>query len=475
MDETEAISLPQVGASVSAERDAADVEQGVMDVEQADSRQVESSRTKLCVIIGSGIIQLPIWGFAMSYGVFQEYYFANWTLRGDRDTTGVIGTTANGIMYLSMPFLFALFTRRWAHRRQLAALCGTVIACVSFFLSSYSTSIGHLVVTQGITSALGCALIYSPATLSLGEWYTTSNRALAYGIVFSCKNIVGTTCPFILRAMIDTYGFRTTLKAWAAIVGGTSVFAIFLIPTHPSKLSIHQTRARKIPWDFLRHRSIYFYSIAIIFQSSGYGIPQSYLSTYARQITLLSQTSGTLMLALFNAPGIIASSFFGWLSDNQRFPLSAQTVSAIPPICCAISTFLFWGLTTQGNIGLLLVFSMTFGFFSSGYSSTWGGMLKQMELESAERNEAIDPGMLYGLLNGVRGVGYGSGGFAGVRLLNAGTISASRRFGYGTSYGPLILFTGLSSLLGGWIILWRWNPKRLLPLVSRWQGALMRL
>ncbi|KAJ5808239.1 monocarboxylate transporter [Penicillium riverlandense] len=444
---------------------APDVEQ--MDAEQTDSRQRESKWTKLCVLIGSGILQLPIWGFAMSYGVFQEYYFDNWTFEGDRNITGVIGTTANGVMYLSMPFLFALFTRRWAHRRQLAALCGTVIACVSFFLSSYSTTVWHLLATQGITSALGCALVYSPTTLSLGEWYTTSNRALAYGIVLSCKNIVGTSCPFMLRSLIDAYGYRTTLKAWTAIVGGLSIFAIFLIPTHPSKVSIHRTRARKIPWNFLRHRSIYFYSIAIIFQSSGYGIPQTYLSTYARDIALLSQTSGTLMLALFNAPGIVASSFFGWLSDNKRITLSVQTVAAIPPICSALATFFFWGLTTQGAIGLLIVFSMTFGFFSSGYSATWGGMLTQMERESAERNEAVDPGMLYGLLNGVRGIGYASGGIAGAGLLKAGTILASQRFAYGTSYGPLILFTGLSSLLGGWVVLWRWNPRRLFPLLSR--------
>ncbi|KAL5042047.1 hypothetical protein BDW71DRAFT_190748 [Aspergillus fruticulosus] len=404
--------------------------------------------------------------FGMSYGVFQEYYTNNWAFEGDRSITGVIGTTANGVMYLSMPFLFALFTRRWAHRRQLAALCGTAIACFSFLISSYSRTIGHLLATQGITSALGCALIYSPTTLSLGEWYSTSNRAIAYGIVLSCKNIVGTTCPFMIRALIDAYGYRRTLQAWTGIVGATSILAIFMIPTHPSIARIHQSRGRKIPWNFLKHKSIYFYSSAIIFQSSGYGIPQTYLSSYAKDVALLSRTSGTLLLAVFNTPGIISSTFFGWLSDNKRIKLSAQTVSAIPPIASALATLLFWGLTTQGNIGLLVVFSITFGFFSGGYSATWGGMLKQMERESAERNEAIDPGMLYGLLNGVRGIGYASGGFASVGLLRAGTIPASQRFAYGTSYGPLILFTALSSALGGWVVLWkwrwRWNPRRLL-------------
>ena len=66
-------------------------------------------------------------GFAMSYGVFQEYYYENWTLQGSRAQTGIIGTTQNGVMYLSMPFLFALFTKRWARWRQIAALCGAVV------------------------------------------------------------------------------------------------------------------------------------------------------------------------------------------------------------------------------------------------------------------------------------------------------------------------------------------------------------
>ncbi|KAL4812167.1 major facilitator superfamily domain-containing protein [Aspergillus spinulosporus] len=430
MTETEEFPLRRSRGPAHHMQDADDIEQTVG---ESDSRHSDWQRTKLSVLIGSGILQLPIWGFSMSYGVFQEYYTNNWTFEGDRSITGVIGTTANGVMYLSMPLLFALFTRRWAHRRQLAALCGTAIACLSFLLSAYSQTIGHLLATQGITSALGCALIYSPTTLSLGEWYSTSNRAIAYGIVLSCKNIVGTTCPFMIRALIDAYGYRRTLQAWTGIVAGTSILAVSLIPTHPSTAGIHRTRGRKIPWSFLKHRSIYFYSSAIIFQSSGYGIPQTYLSSYAKDIALLSQTSGTLLLAVFNTPGIISSTFFGWLSDNKRIRLSAQTVSAIPPIASALATLLFWGLTTQGNIGLLVLFSITFGFFSGGYSATWGGMLKQMEGESAERNEAIDPGMLYGLLNGVRGLGYASGGFASVGLLKAGAVPASQRFGYGTS------------------------------------------
>ncbi|TVY78152.1 Monocarboxylate transporter [Lachnellula suecica] len=400
----------------------------------------------------------------MSYGVFQEYYFENWTLQGSQSETGIIGTTQNGVMYLSMPFLFALFTKRWARWRQTAALCGTALTCVSFILSSFSTDVWHLIITQGVLAALGCALTYSPTTLSLGEWFQAKtrtensgvNRAVAYGVVLSSKNIVGSTCPFIFRALLDHYDFRMALRIWTAIVGGTSLVGIAMIHAHPSSMVVSSSshRAPAIPWKFLTHKTFYIYSVAIIFQSAGYGIPQTYINQFASEVTMLSQTWATLLLTLFNVPGIIASSFFGYLSDNKAFPLSAATVSSIPPISSALSALLFWGVTSRGSTALLVIFSMTFGFFSSGYSATWGGFLNSLESEAAQWNEAIDPGMLYGLLNGARGIGYVSGGLAGVPLLKAGSGSGGR-FAYGTAYGPLIIFTGLTSILGGWVLVWK--------------------
>ncbi|KAG9561851.1 putative monocarboxylate transporter, partial [Aureobasidium melanogenum] len=421
-------------------------------------------------------------GFAMSYGIFQEYYIKHWTLQGSHDLTGIIGMTSNGVMYLSMPFLFALFTKRWARYRQIAAFLGTAIACVSYLLSSFSTNVWHLVFTQGVFAAFGSALVFSPMTLSLGEWYKTSHRALAYGITLSCKNIVGSVCPFLISGLLDQHGFRFTLRIWAVLVAGTSVFTILLIPTHPSALSLatqdttdnvdaeqdartpETPRTRKIPWHFLHHRTIYIYCVAIVLQSAGYGIPQTYLNTYASEVAKLSQTSATLLLTLFNIPGIASSSFFGYLSENKHFTLSATTVTCISGLSSALSAFLLWGLTTQGNLATLVLFSITFGFFAGGYSATWGGLMNDLESEARQSNEAIDSGMVYGLLNGARGIGYVAGGLVGVPLLKAGTEKfggiAGSGFGVQSSYGPLIIFTGLASVFGGWGALWKWKRFR---------------
>jgi MFS family permease len=418
----------------------------------------------------------------MSYGVFQEYYINHWTLSGSRDVTGIVGTTSNGVLYLSMPFLFAAFTKRWARHRQTAAVAGAVLASASFVLSSFSSHVWHLVATQGVLAALGCALVYSPTTLSLGEWFsqataTKNHRAVAYGVTLSCKNVVGSFMPFLVRALLERYGFRVALRVWAAVALGTSLLSVALVPTHPASLTdsaerghrghdhgLDRRRRKNIPWHFLRHRTFYIYSIAIILQSAGYGIPQSYLPTYAREVTQLSQTSATLLLTVFNVPGILASSLFGYLSDNKYVPLSATTVTAISALCSSLAAFLLWGLTSHGSLALLLLFSGTFGFFAGGYSATWGGVINELESEAARWNEAVDPGMLYGLLNGARGIGYVSGGLVSVPLLKAGSGTSIGLFGYSSTYGPLILFTGLSSVFGGWGILWKWmsSLRRLL-------------
>ncbi|KAI1321925.1 major facilitator superfamily domain-containing protein [Xylariaceae sp. FL0255] len=433
-----------------------------------DSRQTRPQRKKSLILLGACISQLPIWGFSISYGVFQEYYVRHWSLSGNPDVAGIIGTTQNGVLYLSLPFLFAALSRRWARHRVIVAYSGALLAAIAFVLSSFSTQACQLVATQGVLSALGCALIYSPTTLSLGEWFSSdsidgAHRSFVYGLTLSCKNIVGSTVPFLIRAILERYDFRTASRIWAAIVFSTGLISITLIPTHPMHLEARDGTSsrnhpqRPIPWNFLRHKTFYIYAIASLLQSAGYGIPQTYLPTYALEVTHLSQTSATILLTVFNIPGIAASSLIGYLAGRRW--LSASTLTAVVATCTSLSAFLLWGLTSTGSLALLLLFSATFGFFGGGYSATWGGIVNELENEAAHRNEPVDPGMIYGMLNGARGIGYVSGGLASVPLLKIGGLPSASNFGYASAYGPLILFTGLSTVFGGWSLAWKWMAR----------------
>jgi len=56
----------QPQTSVIQGQETSDVEQleRRVNLEQTDSRETDSKRTKLSVLIGSGLIQLPIWGMS---------------------------------------------------------------------------------------------------------------------------------------------------------------------------------------------------------------------------------------------------------------------------------------------------------------------------------------------------------------------------------------------------------------------------
>ena len=194
----------------------------------------------------------------MTFGIWQDAYMQQQVIQGPRSVTGVIGTTMNGVMYLSMPFLStALEHGRWAQRRRLVALAGTILACASFFTSSWSSEVWHLIVLQGLLAAFGNAMLYVPTTLWLDEWFRDYNRATAYGIQFSIKNIVGTTCPFLMQAMLEHLGFRAALRVWSGIAISTSLIGLAIIPNPPPEARRPQQR---VAWSFLKHRTFYIYA-----------------------------------------------------------------------------------------------------------------------------------------------------------------------------------------------------------------------
>ncbi len=134
--------------------------------------------------------------------------------------------------------------------------------------------------------------------------------------------------------------------------------------------------------------------------------------------------------------------------------MSVFSVTYMSALGSALPVFLLWGLTSKGEIAMLSLFSIIYGFFAGGYSATWGGVIKEMEQEAQDNDEAIDTGVVYGLMNGGRGIGYLIGGFAGVELLKAGAVREVSKWGYGSQYGSIILFTGVSAAFGGWGVLW---------------------
>ena len=62
-------------------------------------------------------------------------------------------------------------------------MAGLIIMCLSLGLSSLSTTVPHLIASQGIFYAIGGALCYSPAITFMDEWFV-KRKGLAFGMMW---------------------------------------------------------------------------------------------------------------------------------------------------------------------------------------------------------------------------------------------------------------------------------------------------
>ena len=181
--------------------------------------------------------------------------------------------------------------------------------------------------------------------------------------------------------------------------------------------------------------------IGNVLQSLGYFLPYTYLSTYAVQQLHVSTTVATALLALINVTSIPGGIVIGGLGDHLHITITIL----ISALGSALAVFLFWGFSSQ--TALLTAFSITYGFFAGGFSSTWSGVLQELKSQSP----ALDTGFIFGLPAGGRGIGNVISGPLSVALVTSeGWIKDGKSWGYNGQYGGIILFTGVTALLGGW-------------------------
>jgi MFS family permease len=176
----------------------------------------------------------------------------------------------------------------------------------------------------------------------------------------------------------------------------------------------------------------------VIVESLGYFLPSIYLPTFARSLGL-SPAIGSLLIALLNGAAVFATIIMGMLCD--RFHVT--TVILLSTIGATISVFVFWGLSTA--YPLLCIFAVLYGFFAGGFVSTNAGVMKMVK----RQDQSADVGMLLGVIRAGRGIGSVLSGPLSEQLLRGRIWEGKAGLGYGSGFGSLIVFTGVTAAVGG--------------------------
>ena len=217
------------------------------------------------------------------------------------------------------------------------------------------------------------------------------------------------------------------------VLGGPLLY--FVKPRIPVSRT---SQRRPISFSFMKTPTFWILQVGNIIESLGFFIPNVYLPSYARTIGL-SSIAGTVAVSLFNAMSVVSTVIMGSLTDR----IHVTTVILISTLGATLSVFVLWGLTM--SLPLLCIFSLIYGLFAGGFTATWPGIIREVR----KKDDTAEVGLIFGMLAAGRGVGSVVTGPLSEALLSEKIWLGRAELGYGTGYGGLIVFTGVTAMLGG--------------------------
>lgn len=351
-----------------------------------------------------------------------------------------------GTMYLFTPIVIVL-CRLYGRQARWFTQVGLFVASLAMAMSSFCTTVPQLIATQGVLFGIGGCLAYSPCVLYIDEWFA-QRKGLAYGITWSASGFGGVVLPLLLEALLTAYGFKTAMRVWSGIMFAASFpLAFYVKPRLPYSATMH---IRPFNFRYAWTRLFALHQIANVIQATGYFLPSIYLPIYAKELFGTSTFISTLTVLVVNIAATVASVIMGSLTDK----LHVTTCIIISTIGTTAGVFLIWGLSS--TLPALFAFCAVYGLFAGCWTSIWPGIMREVVRAGEANGQYVDPSMVFGLLCVGRGIGNVVSGPLSDSLLTEGTSWLGHAAGgFGSSYGSLIVYTGITALLGGSSFIWK--------------------
>ncbi|KAI0671132.1 MFS general substrate transporter [Trametes maxima] len=389
------------------------------------------------------VLEMMIWGFAFSYGIFQDYYSSHPPFdKASGVAIAAVGTVALAIQYGEVLFLSFLFGR-YPEFMRVGMWAGLALYFTSLFCSSFVSKIWQLILLQGVGVGIGGGFVYMPVIKLLPEWFS-ERRGLAGGIIFAGTGVGGFVFPFILNALLDKVGLSWTLRIWAigtSFFSGIALFGMksrFPVP----KFTAIQRRPRFIPprVSFLKNPLFWTFAITNMLQGLSYFPVSLYIATFTKNIS--NQLTATVVLSLFNSSAVVGQVILGHLTDRFPYPF----IMVVSAVGSGLAAFFLWGFANAAIF--LYFFAAIFGGLSGGFSSTWPNAA--VESVGSQPEYA---GMAFAGTSFFKGISAVIGPIIAGLLLSAGKESSLGggfgRFGYGAVeifVGSCAIATGVGSV-----------------------------
>lgn len=313
--------------------------------------------------------------------------------------------------------------------------CGAILSSVAMVSASFCSRVGPLIATQGVLYAVGGVFAYFPCFIFLDEWFVR-RKGLGYGVAWAGTGLGGAATPFVLDWLLKSYGHRVALRAWAVVqllgIGSAILLVKNRLPT------TGQPTLRRVDAAFLKRAPFWIFQLPNIMTALGTYLPVLYIPTFAASIGLPA-FSGPLALALYSVSTFGGCLLLGGLVDHFH----VCTVILLSTLGQLIAIFVFWGLTN--GQALLYIFAIVYGIFGGAFVATWPGA--SLAIRRAIPGCYVDTGFVLSLFTMGKGLGSVVSGPISTALLQSGW-HVNAKLAYGSEFGGMIVFTGVSAALG---------------------------
>ncbi|KAL2828958.1 hypothetical protein BDW59DRAFT_159358 [Aspergillus cavernicola] len=122
--------------------------------------------------------------------------------------------------------------------------------------------------------------------------------------------------------------------------------------------------------------------------------------------------------------------------------LDVATCILVSTVVSTLGAFLVWGFSMSP--GFLFTFSVIHGLFAGSYTSTWPGIIRDV----VRKKSSAESSLVFAWLAAGRGIGDLVSGPLSEVLIKGMPWKGRTGYGYGSGYGTLIIFTGITGVIG---------------------------
>jgi MFS family permease len=196
----------------------------------SESDPPDGGRLAWATAFGSFLIQFCGYGYANSFGVYQDFYTRIYLTNQPPSTISWIGASNSYLIASSTLISGLLYDRGWFYHLMIV---GSLLQSLSLFTLSFAKpgQFYMIFMVQGVLSGIGMGLMYGPCMAVISQHFS-KKRTLVMSLVASGSPMGAIIHPIMLNHLLNgTVGFARGVRASAGFISTLLLIACLSMRT----------------------------------------------------------------------------------------------------------------------------------------------------------------------------------------------------------------------------------------------------